>query len=145
MSQLMNLEMQIKEAKTIIGQQQMQIQTLQSKEMEFISAMKERDKLITQIQAEQHQLRQEKQHLLDTIQRLKSNAVDAFSEVEQLNKLCIHLKNQHKHREVTEKENLDKVAKFTEKFQFMGNMLQKLDTDFSALKKEHGALIQKFN
>ena len=46
---------------------------------------------------------------------------------------------------MTEKENLQKVAKFTEKFQFMGNMLQKLDTDFSALKKEHGALIQKFN
>ena len=37
------------------------------------------------------------------------------------------------------------MTKFAEKFQFMGNMLQKLDTDYTAHKKEHGALIKKFN
>ena len=57
------LESQIIDAKTIIGQQQMTIQTLEAQKMDFIQAMKERDRLVTQMQAEALQLRTEKQHL----------------------------------------------------------------------------------
>ena len=64
----------MKEAKTIIGQQQMHISTLEAQKLDFIKATKERDKLITQMQAETLQLRQEKQHLQEVIQNLKHNA-----------------------------------------------------------------------
>ena len=43
----MSYENQIKDAKTIIGQQQMQIQTLESQKIDFIKATKDRDKLLT--------------------------------------------------------------------------------------------------
>ena len=44
---LLSLESQVKEAKTIIGQQQMHISTLEAQKLDFIKATKERDKLIT--------------------------------------------------------------------------------------------------
>ena len=50
------------------------------------------------------------------IKQLKHNAINVFTEVETLNKRCILLEKQHKHREHQEKENLEKVTKFAERF-----------------------------
>ena len=47
-----HFDQQIKDAMARIGQQQMMIETLESQKMDFIKAVKERDKLITQMQAE---------------------------------------------------------------------------------------------
>ena len=67
------------------------IQTLESQKIDFIAAMKERDKLISQMQAETLQLREEKKHLQEVIGNLKSNAMEVFSEVDTLNKRIILL------------------------------------------------------
>ena len=78
-------ESQIKEAKTMIGQQQMHIQTLESQKLDFIQAMKERDKLIGQMQAELHQLRAEKSHLQESIASLKHYFVNKDNDFQYLN------------------------------------------------------------
>jgi len=64
--------------------------------MDFISALKDRDKVITQMQTEQLQLKKEKQHLLEVIKNLKHSAMNVFTEVDTLNKRCILLEKQHK-------------------------------------------------
>ncbi len=74
----------------------MDIQTLESQKIDFINAMKDRDKHITQMQAENRQLMQEKQHLQQTQEKLKTSFVDAFSEVETLNERIHLLEKQHK-------------------------------------------------
>ena len=138
---ILSMEGQIKEAKTIIGQQQMNIQTLESQKLDFIKAMKERDVMITKMQADHMQLSQEKKHLQEVIQTLKQHAVGVFTEVDTLNQRCITLEKQHEQREFKEKENLDKVQSFTDRFQFMSCMVQKLDTDYLVLQKEHAILL----
>ena len=76
---------QILDAKGLIGQQQMQIQTLQAKNDDFIDASNDRDRLITSLQHEVCQLRDEKTHLLSIIQEFKTKAMETFAECTNLN------------------------------------------------------------
>ena len=92
-----------------------------------------------------HQLRLEKKHLQEVIQNLKHSAMNVFSEVDTLNKRCVMLEKQHKQREIQEKQNLDKLQQFTNKYQFMSRMVQKIDSDYQAAKKSNAQLIKKFN
>ena len=71
--------------------------------------------------------------------------MQVFTEVDTLNQRCITLEQQHKHRELQEQHNLEKVAEFANRFQFMSRMIQKIDADHEALKKEHASLKRKFN
>ena len=65
--QVLSYQNQIIDAKNLIGQQQMQIQTLQAKNDDFIDASHDRDRLITSMQHDIGQLRDEKKHLLGLI------------------------------------------------------------------------------
>lgn len=56
--------------------------------------------------------------------------MNVFTEVDTLNQRCMTLEKQHKHRELQEKQNLDKVQDFANKFQFMSRMIQKVDSDY---------------
>lgn len=49
--------------------------------------------------------------------------MDVFAEVETLNERCITLEKQHEEREAKEKENLEKVQAFADRFQFMSKMI----------------------
>ena len=142
---MQSYEQQIKDAKTIIGRQQMEIQTLESTKSDFIEATKERDKHISQLQAETHQLKEEKQHLQDMYKKLKANAMTVFKEVEVLQQRIVTLERQHKTREEQETANLEKVKKFAERFQFMSRMLQRIDKEYQALRREHAGLQYKYN
>ena len=57
--------------------------------------------------------------------------------METLNQRCLTLEKQHKTREIQEKENLEKVQEFTNRFHGMSRMIQKIDYDYVALSKEH--------
>ena len=53
--------------------------------------------------------------------------------METLNQRCLTLEKQHKTREIQEKENLQKVQEFTNRFHGMSRMIQKIDYDYVAL------------
>ena len=91
--QVLSYQNQIIDAKNLIGQQQMQIQTLQAKNDDFIDASHDRDRLITSMQHDIGQLRDEKKHLLGLIQELKTKAVETFTECRSLNEENAKLKN----------------------------------------------------
>ena len=49
--------------------------------------------------------------------------MDVFADVDTMNKRCLSLEKQLKTRELQEKQNLEKMEKVAERFQFMSRMI----------------------